>query len=126
MAQLTGKVVQVIGPVVDVEFEAGISELPNIDEALDILSHDNQMVVIECQQHIGEHTIRCIAMDATDGLQRGMEVRALGTAITMPLGDNVKGRLLSVTGRAIDGLGAVKTERYAPIQIGRASCRERV
>src|SRR5690554_1801542 len=115
MAQLTGKVVQVIGPVVDVEFEAGISELPNIDEALDIVSHDNQMVVIECQQHIGEHTIRCIAMDATDGLQRGMEVRARGTAITMPLGDNVKGRLLSVTGRVIDGLGAVKTERYAPI-----------
>src|SRR5690554_6092593 len=115
MAQLTGKVVQVIGPVVDVEFEAGISELPNIDEALDILSHDNQMVVIECQQHIGEHTIRCIAMDATDGLQRGMEVRARGTAITMPLGDNVKGRLLSVTGRAIDGLGAVKTEHFAPI-----------
>src|SRR5690554_5830449 len=115
MAQLTGKVVQVIGPVVDVEFEAGISELPNIDEALDILSHDNQKVVIESQQHIGEHTIRCIAMDATDGLQRGMEVRARGTAISMPLGDNVKGRLLSVTGRAIDGLGAVKTERYAPI-----------
>ena len=115
MAQLTGKVVQVIGPVVDVEFEAGISELPNIDEALDILSHDNQKVVIECQQHIGEHTIRCIAMDATDGLQRGMEVRARGTAISMPLGDNVKGRLLSVTGRAIDGLGAVKTEHFAPI-----------
>lgn len=115
MAQLTGKVIQVIGPVVDVEFDIQFPELPNIDDALEILASDNNKVVIECQQHIGEHTIRCIAMDSTDGLQRGMTVVSRGMPISMPLGEPVKGRLLNVVGRAIDGLGEVKTERRAPI-----------
>ncbi len=115
MTQLTGKVIQVIGPVVDVEFGTEVHELPKIDEALEIHADNETKVVIECQQHIGEHTIRCIAMDSTDGLQRGMSVVALGTAISMPLGDEVKGRLLNVVGRAIDGLGPVKTEKKSVI-----------
>jgi F-type H+-transporting ATPase subunit beta len=115
MAQLTGKVIQVIGPVVDVEFDIQFPELPNIDDALEILASDDNKVVIECQQHIGEHTIRCIAMDSTDGLQRGMTVVSRGMPITMPLGESVKGRLLSVVGRAIDGLGEVKSEHRSPI-----------
>jgi F-type H+-transporting ATPase subunit beta len=114
MAQIKGRVIQVIGPVVDVEFDAQIKELPEIDEALDIIS-EIQNIVIECQQHIGEHTIRCIAMDSTDGLQRGMTVISRGNAITMPTGDLVKGRLLNVVGRAIDGLPEVKTEQTLPI-----------
>ena len=115
MAQITGKVIQVIGPVVDVEFDVQTSELPSIYEALDIYAEDDNKVVIECQQHIGEHTIRCIAMDSTDGLMRGMKVVARGNAISMPLGVESKGRLLNVVGRAIDGLGEVKTEHFAPI-----------
>ena len=115
MAQLTGKVIQVIGPVVDVEFDILATELPQIDEALDILADDGNKVVIECQQHIGEHTIRCIAMDSTDGLQRGMTVISQGSPISMPLGDEVKGRLLNVVGRAIDGIGEVKNAPKAPI-----------
>ncbi len=115
MAQLTGKVIQVIGPVVDVEFDIQSVELPKIDDALEILASDDNKVVIECQQHIGEHAIRCIAMDSTDGLQRGMTVVSRGNPITMPLGEAVKGRLLSVVGRAIDGLDEVKTDQYAPI-----------
>jgi len=115
MAQLTGKVIQVIGPVVDVEFDTNTHELPKIDDALEIITGDGGKVVIECQQHIGEHAIRCIAMDSTDGLQRGLTVEALGSPISMPLGDEVKGRLLSVVGRAIDGIGPVKTDKKAPI-----------
>jgi F-type H+/Na+-transporting ATPase subunit beta len=94
MAQLTGKVIQVIGPVVDVEFDIQVPELPNIDDALEILASNDNKVVIECQQHIGEHTIRCIAMDSTDGLQRGMTVVSRGMPITMPLGESVKGPLV--------------------------------
>lgn len=115
MAQITGKVIQVIGPVVDVEFDVQTSELPNIYEALDIYTENDNKVVIECQQHIGEHTIRCIAMDSTDGLMRGMKVVSRGDAISMPLGEESKGRLLNVVGRAIDGLGEVKTGHFAPI-----------
>lgn len=115
MAQITGKVIQVIGPVVDVEFDVQTSELPSIYEALDIYAENDNKVVIECQQHIGEHTIRCIAMDSTDGLMRGMKVVSRGNPISMPLGVESKGRLLNVVGRAIDGLGEVKTEHFAPI-----------
>lgn len=115
MAQITGKIIQVIGPVVDVEFDVQTSELPSIYEALDIYAENDNKVVIECQQHIGEHTIRCIAMDSTDGLMRGMKVVSRGNAISMPLGVESKGRLLNVVGRAIDGLGEVKTEHLAPI-----------
>jgi F-type H+/Na+-transporting ATPase subunit beta len=107
MANKAGRIIQVIGPVIDVSFEEGGDNLPNIHEALEITRMDGNTLIIECQQHIGEHTVRTIAMDSTDGLQRGMEVRATGEAIKMPRGEMVKGRLLNVVGEAIDGIGPV-------------------
>lgn len=107
MSKITGEIIQVIGPVVDVSFDETGDTLPDIYEALEIKRNDGQTLVIECQQHIGEHTIRAIAMDSTDGLQRGMKVLATGESIKMPPGDTVKGRLLNVVGEAIDGIGPV-------------------
>jgi len=107
MAKLTGKIIQIIGPVVDVSFEESGTKLPGIYEALEIERENGQKLIIECQQHIGEHTVRTIAMDSTDGLQRGMKVVATGENIKMPKGDTVKGRLLNVVGEAIDGIGEV-------------------
>ena len=113
MSKMTGKIIQVIGPVIDVSFEETGNKLPNIHEALEIDRPDGTKLIIECQQHIGEHTVRTIAMDSTDGLQRGMKVTATGEAIKMPRGDKVKGRLLNVVGDAIDGIGPVdKTDGY--------------
>ena len=103
-----GKVTQVIGPVVDVCFE-GDTVLPNILDSLEI-DRDGVKVILEVQQHVGEDTVRAIAMEATDGLRRGMEVVATGSPIKMPIGDQVKGRLFNVVGEAIDGIGEVPTE----------------
>ncbi len=107
MAKIVGKIIQVIGPVIDVSFEDAGEDLPSIYEALEIERPDGQILIIECQQHIGEHTVRTVSMDSTDGLQRGMKVVATGNPITMPKGDTVKGRLLNVVGEAIDGIGPV-------------------
>lgn len=107
MSKNIGKVVQIIGPVVDVSFEQEGSELPKILDALEIKKENGQIVVLECQQHIGENTIRTVAMDSTDGMSRGMEVVALGSQITMPVGESVRGRLFNVTGDAIDGIDQV-------------------
>lgn len=115
MAILTGKVIQVIGPVVDVEFDVQSFELPKIDEALDVFADDGITLVIECQQHLGEHAIRCISMDSTDGLQRGMKVVSRDRPICVPLGDEVKGRLLNVVGNAIDGLPQPERTWVEPI-----------
>jgi F-type H+-transporting ATPase subunit beta len=104
MNQNTGKIVQVIGPVVDVSFDQEGSELPRIYESLEVVREGSANLVLECQQHIGENTIRAIAMDSTDGLRRGMEVIPMGHPITMPKGEIALGRLLNVTGDAIDGL----------------------
>ena len=104
MAQVKGKIVQVIGPVVDVYFESSGDNLPSIHDALEIKRGDGSILIVECQQHTGEHTIRTIAMDSTDGLQRGMEVVSTGASIRMPAGDQIKGRLLNVIGDAIDGM----------------------
>ena len=101
-----GKIAQIIGPVVDVTFDQE-GNLPRIFDALEITKEDGHKIVIECQQHIGEDTVRAIAMDSTDGLRRGMEVIATGQTITMPTGDEVKGRLLNVIGEAIDGIGPI-------------------
>ena len=103
----TGKIVQVIGPVIDVSFEGEGSALPNILEALEINRPNGQKIILECQQHIGEDTVRAIAMDSTDGLVRGMEVIATGSPIKMPTGEAIKGRLFNVVGEAIDGIGNV-------------------
>ena len=102
-----GKIVQIIGPVVDVSFDVEGSELPKIYDALEIIKANGQKIILECQQHIGEDTVRAVAMDSTDGLSRGMEVNTTGLPITMPTGDKVKGRLFNVVGEAIDGIGAV-------------------
>ncbi|HOS84890.1 MAG: ATP synthase subunit beta [Bacteroidetes bacterium ADurb.Bin217] len=107
MSKNAGKIVQIIGPVVDVSFEQEGSTLPKILDALEITKENGQVVVLECQQHIGEKTVRTVAMDSTDGMSRGMEVIATGAQITMPVGDSVRGRLFNVTGDAIDGIGQV-------------------
>jgi F-type H+-transporting ATPase subunit beta len=102
-----GKIVQVIGPVIDVSFEGEGIQLPNILEALEIIRPNGQKIILECQQHIGEDTVRAIAMDSTDGLVRGMEVVGTGSPIRMPVGEKIKGRLFNVVGEAIDGINEV-------------------
>ena len=100
----TGKVVQVIGPVVDVSFDTEDAKLPNILDALDIHRPDGTVLVLEVQQHLGEDRVRTIAMEATEGLVRGMEVVDTGQPITMPTSPEIRGRLFNVVGEAIDGL----------------------
>ncbi|HPW25818.1 MAG TPA: F0F1 ATP synthase subunit beta, partial [Tenuifilaceae bacterium] len=110
MAELAGEIVQIIGPVVDVSFENSNGKLPSINEALELRRTDHSVLVLECQQHIGENTIRAVAMDSTDGLSRGMKVKATGKSITMPVGEQVRGRLLNVIGDSIDGLSTLNRE----------------
>ncbi len=109
-----GKIAQIIGPVVDVNFEGG-SKLPKIYNALYVDRPDGQRIVLECQQHLGEDSVRTIAMDATDGLVRGMEVVDTGDAIQMPIGTQIKGRLFNVVGDAIDGLKPMDRTEGLPI-----------
>ncbi|MBC8152182.1 MAG: F0F1 ATP synthase subunit beta, partial [Bacteroidetes bacterium] len=111
----TGKITQVIGPVVDVSFEGENLKLPAILDALQITRANGQKVILECQQHLGEDRVRTIAMDSTEGLQRGMDVVALGGPITMPTGEGIKGRLFNVVGQAIDGLTELDTNKGASI-----------
>ena len=115
MANKTGVISQVIGPVVDVTFDMAGTDMPNILDALEIKRHDGSVLVVECQQHIGEKTVRAIAMDSTDGLQRGMEVVATGQPIVMPVGDQIRGRLMNVTGMPIDGIGPLDKKGGFPI-----------
>jgi F-type H+-transporting ATPase subunit beta len=110
MSVQAGKIAQIIGPVIDITFNAEGSELPKILDALEVTRPDGVVVTLECQQHIGENTVRAISMDSTDGLSRGTEVRAVGRPITMPIGDQVNGRLFNVVGDAIDGLPACPKE----------------
>jgi F-type H+-transporting ATPase subunit beta len=104
MAKNVGKIIQVIGPVVDVSFDKEGGVFPAINDALEIIREGKDNLVIECQQHLGENTIRCIAMDATDGLRRGLKVQATGSPIIMPKGEAALGRLLNVIGNSIDGM----------------------
>ena len=110
MAQNVGKIIQIIGPVVDISFDTKNGKLPNILDALEVTRENGQRIVMECQQHVGEDTVRAIAMDSTDGLRRGMDVIATGAPITMPIGDEIKGRLFNVVGEAIDGIGNVSSK----------------
>jgi F-type H+/Na+-transporting ATPase subunit beta len=111
-----GKIKQIIGPVVDVSFEAEGSVLPKILNALEITRANGEKVILECQQHLGEDSVRCIAMEATDGLKRGMEVVDLGAPISMPTGESIKGRLFNVVGDTIDGINlAVNKSKGLPI-----------
>ncbi|WP_038031294.1 F0F1 ATP synthase subunit beta [Thermonema rossianum] len=106
-----GTIVQIIGPVVDVSFSAEGSKLPDILNALEVTKPNGQKVILECQQHLGEDRVRTIAMDSTDGLQRGMEVIDLGGPIQMPVGQEVRGRLFNVVGEAIDGIDQPQTQK---------------
>jgi F-type H+-transporting ATPase subunit beta len=112
-----GKIIQVTGPVVDVEFKEGA--LPEILTALHItnpaIDDTEDNLVIEVAQHLGDNVVRCIAMDITDGLVRGMKVKNTGKPIMMPAGDAILGRVLNVVGRPVDGKGPVNTTEYLPI-----------
>ena len=103
MSKVTGKVAQIIGPVIDVEFESG-TEIPKIYDSLEIKKEDGTTLVLEVQSHIGENTVRTISMDSTDGLSRGVDAVATGSTIQMPIGEDVYGRLFNVIGDAIDGM----------------------
>ncbi len=108
-----GQVVQIVGPVVDAHFPAGV--LPQILDALVIDREDGSQLVLEVQRHLGEDRVRTIAMDSTDGLTRGAPVRATGRPIAMPVGAEIRGRLFNVVGRAIDGLPQPQAEDFRPI-----------
>jgi F-type H+-transporting ATPase subunit beta len=108
-----GKISQIIGPVVDVSFSEG--HLPKIYDALEITKETGAKVILEVQQHLGEDRVRAVAMDSTDGLLRGMPVVDLESAIKMPIGDDIKGRVFNVVGDAIDGLGNLEKSDGKPI-----------
>jgi F-type H+-transporting ATPase subunit beta len=109
-----GKIKQIIGPVVDVYF-SGDSKLPDIYNALEIKRDNGDKLVLEVQQHLGEDSVRCVAMDSSEGLVRGMEVTDTGIAIAMPVGEGIYGRLFNVTGDAIDGLPQPSKANGRPI-----------
>src|ERR1700761_2378680 len=98
-----GKISRIIGPVVDVSFSDN-GHLPRIYNALEVTKTTGQKVVLEVQQHLGEDRVRAIAMDSTDGLLRGMDVIDMESAIKMPVGEDIKGRVFNVVGDAIDGI----------------------
>ena len=112
-----GKVVQVIGPVVDVEFAA--DQLPNIMNSLSVsnkaISDEEGNLIIEVAQHLGDNVVRCIAMDQTDGLVRGQTATNSGAPITIPVGHPTLGRIMNVVGRPVDGLGPISSDKTAPI-----------
>ena len=118
MSEIKGYISQVIGPVVDIHFENETEEamtLPRIHDAMEITRPNGKVLIVEVQQHIGENTVRTVAMDSTDGLKRGMEAVSHGMPITMPTGDQVKGRLMNVTGDPIDGMAELSRAGALPI-----------
>lgn len=110
-----GKIAQIIGPVVDVHFDTSEVELPKIYDSLEVTRPDGTRVVLETQQHTGDDTVRAIAMDSTDGLQRGQAVTATGAPIKMPKGEGIRGRLFNVIGESIDGMENLPTADGNPI-----------
>src|SRR5581483_587261 len=114
-----GKITQVIGPVIDVEFPSG--EPPEVYTALKVKNPNvdqtdtARSLTVEVAQHLGEHTVRCIAMDSTDGLVRGMKVMNTHAPIMMPVGKEVLGRILNVVGDPVDERGAVPAKKQLPI-----------
>src|SRR5678816_2928161 len=110
-----GKIVQVIGPVVDVEFTG---QLPAIYNALSVefkVQDQPTKLTLEVQQHLGDNWIRAVAMSSTEGLKRGMEITDAGAPISMPVGEAVMGRVFDVTGQAVDEQGEVKADKFMPI-----------
>ena len=119
MSQIIGHISQIIGPVIDVYFDTKGEDpekvLPQIYDALTIDRPDGKKLVIEVEQHIGEDTVRCIAMDSTDGLERGMEVVPTGAPIQMPSGNQIRGRMMNVIGEPIDGMKSLDMKGSYPI-----------
>ncbi|MGY6562320.1 MAG: F0F1 ATP synthase subunit beta [Luteibaculaceae bacterium] len=114
MAESKGKISSIIGPVIDISFESQ-DALPNIYDALEVVTENGTKIVLEAQQHIGEDRVRAIAMDSSEGLTRGMVVTATGKPIAMPVGEQIKGRLFNVVGDSIDGLPNVDKTNGASI-----------
>ena len=114
---MDGKITQIIGPVVDVKFSPG--KLPPIYSAVRVsnatVGKDEWNLVLEVAQHLGENTVRCIAMDSTDGLVRGQNALDTGTQIQVPVGRETLGRILNVVGEPVDEAGTVPAKKYYPI-----------
>ena len=115
MSSNFGKVTQVIGPVIDVSFEGGKENIPPIYTALKVDRDNGEELILEVEQHIGEDTVRCVAMESTDGVRRGVKVENLGRSIAVPTGSQVKGRLLNVIGEPIDHLAEISRDNLKPI-----------
>jgi F-type H+/Na+-transporting ATPase subunit beta len=122
MAQATGRIIQIQGGVVDVEFPAG--QLPALFEALEIPVEGGLPMVLEVQNHLGANQVRTVAMDTTDGLQRGMEVNVTGAPIMVPVGEPTLGRVFNVLGRTVDAKGNVDADLYYPIHRSAPSFEE--
>lgn len=112
--EVKGKISQIMGPVIDVTFNK-VNELPKIFDSLEVLKYSGEKLTLEVAQHIGEDTVRCIAMDTTDTLSRGMQVVSRGKPITVPIGENINGRIFNVVGESIDGIGSVSKNQELPI-----------
>ncbi len=108
-----GLIIQVIGPVIDVEFKSGV--LPEINDSIEIIVDESSKIVAEVQQHLGENKIRSVAMSSTDGIKRGMRVINTGEPIKIPVGKNILGRILNVLGEPVDNEGPVNADDYLPI-----------
>ena len=108
-----GKITQIIGAVLDIKFSEG--NLPEINDAINIATKDGGNLVVEVSQHLGDDTVRCIAMGPTDGLVRGMAAEATGAPITVPVGENTLGRMFNVLGEPIDNKEKPKNVDYSPI-----------
>lgn len=119
MAGTIGYISQIIGPVVDVHFDLDkadeAKDLPSIYDALKVKRPDGRELVIEVEQHIGEDTVRCVAMDSTDGLSRGLEVTCTGEPVEMPVGPQIRGRVMNVIGETIDGMNGLVMKDSLPI-----------
>jgi F-type H+-transporting ATPase subunit beta len=113
MAKATGRVVQILGGVVDVEFPEG--DIPDLFEAIRVERPEKEAMILEVQNHIGNNWVRTVAMDATDGLQRGMPAEATGAPIMVPVGESTLGRIFNVLGRPVDGKGEVEAATHYPI-----------
>ena len=108
----SGKITQIIGAVLDIKFD---DKLPEINEAVKIPLEDGRSLTVEVAQHLGDDTVRCIAMGTTDGLKRGMDAVATGSPISVPVGENTLGRIFNVLGEPIDNKPAPEVETYLPI-----------
>ena len=112
MAEKKGRLTQIVGAVLDVKFDG---ELPEINEAIRIKRNDDTTLVVEVAQHLGDDTVRCVAMGPTDGLVRGMDAIATGAPISVPVGEKTLGRIFNVLGEPIDNKPAPTDVEYEPI-----------